>query len=162
MSNEKSGNSDIERTLIKARFGNDVRKVSVRHNEDLSYDDLCIMMQRIFKIEPSTNIILKYRDEDNDLVTIADDNDLLLALNTQRNLSIVALAECGDVSNIEKFVFFGSALEDLKLIKTCGVEPPVFGVGGNERPDTPAHKETVATIQPSVHEQVDFYTGCFI
>lgn len=63
MSNEKSGNADMEATLIKARFGNDVRKVSLHHNEDISYDDLCIMMQRIFKIESSANITLKYRDD---------------------------------------------------------------------------------------------------
>ena len=39
---------------------------------------------------------------DDDLITIADDNDLVLALRTERNLSIVVLSEMGDRTNIEK------------------------------------------------------------
>ena len=63
MSYERPMNGEMEAALIKARFGNDVRKISLHHNDDLSYDDLCLTMQRIFKIKSSTNIMLKYRDE---------------------------------------------------------------------------------------------------
>lgn len=50
-------------TIVKARFGSDIRKVVVHHNDDLSYNDLVLMMQRIFKIKSSVNISLKYKDK---------------------------------------------------------------------------------------------------
>lgn len=56
-------NGGVEATTLKARFGSDVRKMTIHHSDDLSYNDLVLMMQRIFKLHSSTNILLKYKDE---------------------------------------------------------------------------------------------------
>ncbi|MFH4981288.1 hypothetical protein AB6A40_007997 [Gnathostoma spinigerum] len=154
----------VEATTLKARFGADVRRTMLHHNQDLSYNDLVLMMQRIFKIKSSTNIILKYRDEDGDLVTLADDNDVLLALRTQPALYINVFSENGDISSqIQRLEAELEAVRDLemKLIRSLkalntSTEPSVFGVGGSNRPDTPnMHSDSVATIQPSLHEEVN-------
>ncbi|GAV05224.1 hypothetical protein RvY_15390 [Ramazzottius varieornatus] len=70
-----------ERIIIKVRLGNDVRRLPLL-NEDLNYDELLIMMQRVFKgkINSSDQVIVKYKDEDGDMITIADDADLTFAL----------------------------------------------------------------------------------
>ena len=67
--------------LIKVRLGEDVRRIPI-HNEDITYDELVLMMQRVFKgqIESSDDILIKYADEDGDLVTIFDSSDLTLAI----------------------------------------------------------------------------------
>ena len=64
---------------IKVRLGEDVRRIPI-HNEELTYADLQLMMQRVFKLKPSDDVGIKYADEDGDLVSIADDTDLSAAL----------------------------------------------------------------------------------
>lgn len=56
-------NGGVEATLVKARFGSDVRKMKVHHSGDLSYNDLILKMQRIFDLSASANITLKYLDQ---------------------------------------------------------------------------------------------------
>lgn len=60
-----SGNVDLSGTLIiKARLGDDIRCIPI-HNEDLTYDDLLLMMQRVFrgKLSSTDDITIKYKDE---------------------------------------------------------------------------------------------------
>lgn len=57
---EKNGN--IECTILKAKFGNDIRKSQFRHSQDLNLNELDVMLHRIFQIHSSTNVLLKYRD----------------------------------------------------------------------------------------------------
>jgi hypothetical protein len=51
--------------IIKARLGNDVRRLAVP-NAELTYDDLVPMLHRIFRPTgnlPSDDFTLKYQDE---------------------------------------------------------------------------------------------------
>ena len=67
-----SGNVDLSGTLIiKARLGDDIRCIPI-HNEDLTYDDLLLMMQRVFrgKLRGTDDITIKYKDEGNILLLI--------------------------------------------------------------------------------------------
>lgn len=59
--------------IIKATLGQDIRRIPI-HNDDLTYDELVLMMQRVFRgsIAPQEELLLRYRDEDADLVTISD------------------------------------------------------------------------------------------
>ena len=59
--------------IIKAKLGDDIRRIPI-HNEDITYDELILMMQRLFKgnLDPKDEVILKYKDEDGDLITIND------------------------------------------------------------------------------------------
>lgn len=84
------GNVDLSGTLIiKARLGDDIRCIPI-HNEDLTYDDLLLMMQRVYrgKLSSTDDITIKYKDEDGDLVTIFDSSDLAFARTICRILKI--------------------------------------------------------------------------
>lgn len=50
--------------IIKAKLGNDIRRIPI-HNEDLTYDELVLMMQRVFRGTLQTNeeVTIKYADE---------------------------------------------------------------------------------------------------
>ncbi|VDI28207.1 uncharacterized protein LOC143048695 isoform X3 [Mytilus galloprovincialis] len=75
--------------IIKAQLGEDIRRIPI-HNEDITYDELMLMMQRVYrgKLKNSDDITLKYKDEDNDLITIFDDSDLSFAIQCSRILKI--------------------------------------------------------------------------
>ncbi|VDK18027.1 unnamed protein product, partial [Anisakis simplex] len=117
---------EVEATMVKARFGTDIRKMTLRHNDDLSYNDLVMMMQRIFKIKSADNIILKYKDQEGDLITMADDHDLLLALQTEPLLSVVVLIDGAEMSSLSKSVL---------LDYICSFD--YYCSGGSEPPSTP-------------------------
>lgn len=50
--------------IIKARLGDDIRKVPI-HNEDITYDELILMLQRVFrdKLSSTDDVTLKYADD---------------------------------------------------------------------------------------------------
>ena len=50
--------------IIKAKLGDDIRKVPI-FNEDITYDELLLMLQRVFKgrLSPTDDVTLKYKDE---------------------------------------------------------------------------------------------------
>lgn len=50
--------------VIKAQFGDDLRRILI-HNEELTYDELVLMMQRVFKpkLDNLESFIIKYKDE---------------------------------------------------------------------------------------------------
>ena len=50
--------------VIKAHLGDDVRRIPIL-NEDLTYDELMLMMQRVFrgKLTGSDEVVMKYTDE---------------------------------------------------------------------------------------------------
>ena len=97
-------NGSTEATIIKAKFLGDIRKTSIRHNHDVTFNDLVLMLQRIFTIKPSLPVVLKYRDSgifsavyfciiyvywfvaDGDFISLNDDNDVTLALQTETSL----------------------------------------------------------------------------
>ncbi|XP_049857761.1 protein TFG-like [Schistocerca gregaria] len=78
--------------IIKAQLGDDVRRIPI-HNEAITYDELVLMMQRVFrgKLSSSDEILLKYKDEDGDLVTIFDSSDLAFAVQYSRILKLQVL-----------------------------------------------------------------------
>lgn len=73
--------------IVKAEYGNEIRKVPIL-NDEITYDELVLMMQRLFKLQPTDEVELKYRDEDNDLVSIIDGNDLSFAIQCSRTLRL--------------------------------------------------------------------------
>ncbi|KAL1470338.1 hypothetical protein MTO96_040493 [Rhipicephalus appendiculatus] len=75
--------------IIKAQLGDDIRRIPI-HNEDITYDELILMMQRVFRGKLSTNdeVTVKYKDEDGDLITIFDSSDLSFAIQCSRILKL--------------------------------------------------------------------------
>ena len=50
--------------IIKAQLGDDIRRIPI-HNEEITYDELLLMMQRLFrgKIRSQDDVLIKYKDE---------------------------------------------------------------------------------------------------
>jgi hypothetical protein len=50
--------------VVKVRFGHDIRRITV-HNTDLTFDDLTLMLQRLFRerLHSGEDILIKYEDE---------------------------------------------------------------------------------------------------
>ena len=50
------------KVIIKATLGEDIRRIPI-HNEELTYDELILMMQRIFKdqLEATDDVTIKYK-----------------------------------------------------------------------------------------------------
>ena len=71
--------------MIKATLGDDIRRIPI-HNEDITYDELILMMQRVFRdaLSTSDDVSLKYKDEDGDLITLFDSADLAAAIEYSR------------------------------------------------------------------------------
>lgn len=76
--------------MIKAQYLDDIRKTSIIGDE-ITFDELILMMQRLFKLQPTDEIQLKYRDDDDDLISIIDDNDLSFAIQYSRILKLKVL-----------------------------------------------------------------------
>jgi len=84
--------------IIKVGLGDDIRRIPI-HNDDLTYDELVLMMQRVFRgvLDPEEELLLKYKDEDGDLITIVDNSDLSFAIQYCRVLRLTII--CGDANN---------------------------------------------------------------
>lgn len=86
--------------IIKARLGEDVRRIPI-HNEDLTYNELVLMMQRVFRntLKSSDEVTIKYADDDGDLITIFDDSDITLAIQLSRVLKLTLFCQ-GDKTSV--------------------------------------------------------------
>ncbi|CAG9857119.1 unnamed protein product [Phyllotreta striolata] len=87
--------SDLDlsgKLIIKVQLGDDIRRIPI-HNESLTYDELVLMMQRVFrgKLSANDDITIKYKDEDGDLITIFESNDLSFAIQCSRILKLQIL-----------------------------------------------------------------------
>jgi len=56
--------SEAGRLVIKVSLGDDIRCIPI-HNEDITYDELVLMMQRVFrgKVNTGDDVLIKYKDE---------------------------------------------------------------------------------------------------
>nr|XP_022917372.1 protein TFG-like isoform X1 [Onthophagus taurus] len=75
--------------IIKVQLGDDIRRIPI-HNEAITYDELVLMMQRVFrgKLTSTDDVTIKYKDEDGDLITIFDSSDLSFAIQCSRILKL--------------------------------------------------------------------------
>ncbi len=56
--------AETKGNILKVRLGNDTRR-QLLYNANISYNDLVLMLQRIFggKLQPTDDVTLKYFDE---------------------------------------------------------------------------------------------------
>ncbi|CAF0886549.1 unnamed protein product [Rotaria sp. Silwood1] len=86
--------------IIKAQLGNDIRKMMI-HNEDLTLNELVLMMERVFagKISNSDEITIKYLDNDGDKITLLNDSDLTVALHFHKLLRLFVFINGDEQTN---------------------------------------------------------------
>ena len=126
--------------IIKAAVGDDIRRIPI-HNDDLTYDELVLMMQRVFKsvISPDDDLLLKYKDEDGDLVTITDSGDLsgaLTALQRQGSQGAFRVDDTWIVSRDDGATW--AAMQPL---------PPDVAAWASETPPEPPPCHVPATLE---------------
>jgi protein TFG len=98
-------NSDLSGKIVfKVKLGKEIKKIVI-HNDDINYNELLLMMQRIFsdKIKPNDDILMKYTDEENDLITLSNDSDVLLALQSSKILKLTLFLKDKE-DNIEEAI----------------------------------------------------------
>ncbi|KAL3313736.1 hypothetical protein Ciccas_007656 [Cichlidogyrus casuarinus] len=71
--------------VIKAQLGEEIRRIPM-HNADITYDELVIMMQRIFKeqLAGCDDLTIKCKDDDGDFITISDDSELSFSIQNSK------------------------------------------------------------------------------
>ncbi|CAD6184345.1 unnamed protein product [Caenorhabditis auriculariae] len=139
-------------TILKARFGSEIRKLPLHHGNDLAMADLVIKLQRIFKISPEKNVVIKYKDSDGDLITITDDSDLLLALSADSSVLNIDLSidskAYESVQNIQQQVEnikldVQRLLASLCILESSGITHQEVSTGGKNLSSISA-----ATVHP--------------
>lgn len=96
----KSDGDFAGKLVIKAQLGDDLRRILI-HNEELTYDELILMMQRVFKpkLDSLESFTIKYKDEgrhsilciyllDDEYITIAEEFDLSYAIRQYKILRL--------------------------------------------------------------------------
>nr|VZI16343.1 unnamed protein product [Spirometra erinaceieuropaei] len=75
--------------IVKAKYEKEIRTLPV-YTDELSFDELHLMISRMFKghIAAGDDLILKYVDSDGDLITLGDAADLDLALLENKKLCV--------------------------------------------------------------------------
>jgi len=96
--------------VVKARLGNDIRRIPI-HNDDLTFNDLVLMLQRVFRdaLQPSDELLIKYSDEDGDLVTLINETDLVHAKQQVRTLKLTLFVNGRDVRPLDSVM-----MDDIK------------------------------------------------
>ena len=92
---------DLSAKLVfKVQLGNEIKKTLI-HNEDVDFNEMLLMVQRIFsdKIKPNEELSIKYVDEEEDLITISNDADVKLALQSGNPIKLVV--SCKKLAMIE-------------------------------------------------------------
>jgi len=82
--------------VIKVQLGDDIRCIPIL-NEEITYDELVLMMQRVYqgKLTNTDEIVIKYKDEDGDMVTIFDSSDLSFAIQCSSILKLILIVNGG-------------------------------------------------------------------
>ncbi|VDM32823.1 unnamed protein product [Hydatigera taeniaeformis] len=99
----KSDGDFAGKLVIKAQLGDDLRRILI-HNEELTYDELTLMMQRVFKpkLDSLESFTIKYKDEDDEYITIAEEFDLSYAIRQYKTLRLkLIVPQAMDSSSIE-------------------------------------------------------------
>ena len=113
----KLDNSVAGQLIIKASFGDDIRRIPIL-NDDLTYDELIMMMQRVFRgvLETNEELVLKYKDEDGDLVSLTDTNDLSHAIYYSRVLRLTILKQ-NAAGNETSNLVDAEVVKELRIIR---------------------------------------------
>ncbi|XP_054258819.1 protein TFG-like isoform X2 [Macrosteles quadrilineatus] len=104
--------------IIKVQLGDDIRRIPI-HNEAITYDELVLMMQRVFrgKLTSTDDITIKYKDEDGDLITIFDSSDLSYAVQYSRVLKLTLIVNNGDISRLYQPLELRKIQKELKRVR---------------------------------------------
>uniref|UniRef100_A0A7E4VJ64 PB1 domain-containing protein n=1 Tax=Panagrellus redivivus TaxID=6233 RepID=A0A7E4VJ64_PANRE len=156
-----------ERALIKAKYGNDIRKAYISRSELEQLSTLENFVRSIFAISDEDLILLKYVDGDGDLISVTNEADIEVALRNERFLSFTVFTSGedlrADIGRLQtEFGVLKAQLDKVSLALEANAATFEAKEEVHTRlssPLTPGRRqelaESVATIEPSRHEQID-------
>jgi len=106
--------------VFKVKLEEEIKKIVI-HNEDINFNELLLMMQRIFsdRIKPNDEFSIKYTDEENDLITMANDSDVSLALQNNNLLKLTLFLK--ESEEVPENIKPAEIVKELKSIR-CGID----------------------------------------
>ncbi|XP_030642308.1 protein TFG [Chanos chanos] len=148
-----NGQLDLSgKLIIKAQLGEDIRRIPI-HNEDITYDELLLMMQRVFRgqLQSSDEVTIKYKDEDNDLITIFDSSDLSFAIQCSRILRLTLFVN-GQPQPLEssQVKYLRKELIDLRNKVNSlldSLEPPIEPIPASTNTETECVEAVDSTVK---------------
>ncbi|KAF1743533.1 hypothetical protein MXB_42 [Myxobolus squamalis] len=158
--------------VLKVSCDEVTKKVPLR-NEEITFEEFLIMMQRVFKREFPANgtVVVKYMDEEKDWITISDTDEFSFAISSCDSLKFIIesktlflkLAEknapvCGDLAGrmAKDFILLRDSLADL-INKLNEISGSVSGEPSKvtfNKSLTPQKIDSAITLQPQSN-QVD-------
>uniref|UniRef100_A0A914ZCQ8 PB1 domain-containing protein n=1 Tax=Panagrolaimus superbus TaxID=310955 RepID=A0A914ZCQ8_9BILA len=145
---------------LKVKYGADIRKAVLPSAEINSFGAITNWIAETYNLNDSNNLLLKYMDGEGDLVTFTNDEDLHLALSTESLFYVHVFSNSEDTNAIvsqllKEIDHLKHTMDNLKIMIEDNAS--YLSQGRYSRPSTPPnHKsESIATIQPSVHEEID-------
>jgi hypothetical protein len=141
--------------IVKVKYGDDIRKAAFPSSEINSYSVLISWINEIYNLNDSNTLLLKYKDGDGDLVTLANDDDLRLALHTESNLYVHVFFDGNNVSQLWKeFDTFKRTMDSLKIMIEESNEKPSEQSPSVQNISTIQHEQQ--SYQPSEREQQSY------
>jgi len=92
---------ESSKIVIKARFGEDIRRIAIDQNALESFKDLTKIMKKLFKTTSSLNI--GYYDEENDLINIRSNLDLQTAVRASKDNVLRIVVEAVEEQGVRSF-----------------------------------------------------------
>jgi hypothetical protein len=111
--------------IVKVKYADDIRKAALPLSEVNTFTAMANWIAETYNIDGSHSLMLKYKDEDGDMITMINDDDLQLALTSQQKLYIHAFV-CEESSAASN---------------------------NGSRRASPTKTESVAVIHPTSHEE---------
>jgi len=89
-------------TSIKVSFQNDIRRFKVDLSRPDAFENIVEQFKASFSVPKETRVLLKYHDDENELITVSSSAELveatrLIADLGQKSLKLVAFVDAGDV-----------------------------------------------------------------
>merc|ERR1712227_429326 len=103
--------------ILKTELGGDLRRIPL-HNDFLTFDELHLMLCRVYSVDIDDDDKVKYKDLEGDWITIADSNDLRLAIQTiqEANQKTLRLRIGSDGTGVSNEV-----IQDLRNIRDMSI-----------------------------------------
>jgi hypothetical protein len=152
--------------VLKTELNGDFRRIPL-HNEYLTFDELHLMLCRVYSCDIDDEDKLKYMDEDGDWVTVQDSADLQFALQSvqQRNVSTLRLRIGGNQSGVpDEIVNELRSIRDMsitlldRLAKSGNSSQTTPSPQKQEKAETPTRTPVVSEVTPVVSNHEDIKT----
>ncbi|KAI8366595.1 hypothetical protein BD560DRAFT_152427 [Blakeslea trispora] len=134
--------------VVKCRLEHDIRRITI--NQAPTYDELCLMMYRVFKdkIKSTEDIVMKYMD-DGDMISLLDDTDITHAISISNLLKVTVYTKSSIQCQPQLFTSLIEMRDSLnELIKSLEVKEPLATDNKMNVSGQPQTNKSTRTLTP--------------